>query len=110
MKLCQSLYEGGYITYMRTDSKTYSKDFVDSVKHYVLSNYDAKYLRNDVDTLVSNSNPTTKKRSTSNSTKKPLTQDAHEAIRPTNILTTCLNGKVGNKEARVYKLLYGKIR
>jgi DNA topoisomerase I len=104
MKLCQSLYEGGYITYMRTDSKTYSKDFVDSVKPYVLSNYDAKYLRNDIDTLVSNSKPPTKKKSTS--TKKPLTQDAHEAIRPTNILTTCLNGKVGNKEARVYKLIW----
>lgn len=108
MKLCQSLYEGGYITYMRTDSKTYSKDFVDSVKPYVLSNYDAKYLRNDIDTLVSNSKPTTKKKSTSSSTstKKPLTQDAHEAIRPTNILTRCLNGKVGNKEARVYKLIW----
>ena len=110
MKLCQSLYEGGYITYMRTDSKTYSKDFVDSVKPYVLSNYDAKYLRNDIDTLVSNSKPPTKKKSTSSftskSTKKPLTQDAHEAIRPTNILTTCLNGKVGNKEARVYKLIW----
>ena len=106
MKLCQSLYEGGYITYMRTDSKTYSKDFVDSVKPYVLSNYDAKYLRNDIDTLVSNSKPPTKKKSTSKSAKKPLTQDAHEAIRPTNILTTCLNGKVGNKEARVYKLIW----
>ena len=106
MKLCQSLYEGGYITYMRTDSKTYSKDFVDSVKPYVLSNYDAKYLRNDIDTLVSNSKPPTKKKSTSKSTKKALTQDAHEAIRPTNILTTCLNGKVGNKEARVYKLIW----
>ncbi|MAD12813.1 MAG: DNA topoisomerase 1 [Flavobacteriaceae bacterium] len=108
MKLCQSLYEGGYITYMRTDSKTYSKDFVDSVKPYVLSNYDAKYLRNDIDTLVSNSKPPTKKKSTSKytSTKKPLTQDAHEAIRPTNILTRCLNGKVGNKEARVYKLIW----
>lgn len=106
MKLCQSLYEGGYITYMRTDSKTYSKDFVDSVKPYVLSNYDAKYLRNDIDTLVSNSKPPTKKKSTSKSAKKPLTQDAHEAIRPTNILTTCLNGKAGNKEARVYKLIW----
>jgi len=106
MKLCQSLYEGGYITYMRTDSKTYSKDFVDSVKPYVLSNYDAKYLRKDIDTLVSNSKPPTKKKSTSKSTKKPLTQDAHEAIRPTNILTRCLNGKVGNKEARVYNLIW----
>ena len=37
MKYAQQLYEGGYITYMRTDSKKYSKDFIESVKKYIIT-------------------------------------------------------------------------
>ena len=39
MKNAQLLYEGGYITYMRTDSKKYSKDFVEHVKLYIENTY-----------------------------------------------------------------------
>ena len=42
MRVCQALYEGGYITYMRTDSKTYSKDFISLTKDYIVRNYEAK--------------------------------------------------------------------
>ena len=35
MKHCQKLYEAGYITYMRTDSKKYSRDFIDTTKKYI---------------------------------------------------------------------------
>jgi DNA topoisomerase-1 len=47
MKLCQTLYEEGYITYMRTDSKKYSSEFVENVKTYIIQNYnDKRYIHN----------------------------------------------------------------
>ena len=44
MRLCQKLYEKGLITYMRTDSKTYSKDFIETVKEHITENYCARYI------------------------------------------------------------------
>ena len=53
MRLCQILYEGGHITYMRTDSKKYSKDFIDSAKEYIVKEYmDPRYLHPEIDRLV----------------------------------------------------------
>ena len=52
MKICQTLYEGGYITYMRTNSKTYSKDFVESVKKYIDKTYDVTYINKNIDALA----------------------------------------------------------
>jgi DNA topoisomerase-1 len=53
MKICQELYEAGYITYMRTDSQTYSQEFIDSVKVYVKNKWDEKYLHENFESLVS---------------------------------------------------------
>lgn len=103
MRICQSLYEGGYITYMRTDSKVYSKDFIDSAKNYIVKNYDAKYINENIANLTSGAVKEGKK---GKKVDKPLTQDAHEAIRPTNVSLFELPETIDSKERRMYKLIW----
>lgn len=98
MKLCQKLYEAGYITYMRTDSKTYSADFITCVKDYIRREHPS-YIHDDIDLLVSGSNQAVP-------TKKTLTQDAHEAIRPTNISLYNLPETIDSKEKKMYNLIW----
>jgi DNA topoisomerase-1 len=135
MRICQSLYEGGYITYMRTDSKKYSKEFIECVKEYIVKNHDEKYINEEMDKWMvgfnekvenieeQRDNPVAKKRGRpkkgevdtekiSNKIKdkqegkKALTQDAHEAIRPTNISLKELPITLDVKERRMYKLIW----
>ena len=70
MKLAQDLYENGLITYHRTDSFSLSRDFLLKAKNYIVKNFGEKYA------LPS---PRIYK------TKSKMTQEAHEAIRPTMI-------------------------
>jgi DNA topoisomerase-1 len=118
MRICQALYEGGYITYMRTDSKTYSKDFIDSTKNYIVRNYDAKYINENIGGLISGAVKEEKKnkkqvvdnlRQVTDSLRQvtdSLRQDAHEAIRPTNISLFELPEKIDSKERKMYKLIW----
>ena len=94
MKLCQKLYEAGYITYMRTDSKTYSKDFIGNVKDYITRQYTSEYIHSDIDI----DNPLLK--------KDKFTQEAHEAIRPTNISLSNLPDTIDLKEKKMYQLIW----
>ena len=112
MRVCQSLYEAGYITYMRTDSKTYSKDFIDLAKKYIERNYDTKYINENIDNLTTGA-VKEEKTERGKKGKKILTQvadslrqDAHEAIRPTNISLSELPDTVDSKERRLYKLIW----
>ncbi|WP_072013894.1 type I DNA topoisomerase [Myxosarcina sp. GI1] len=68
MQLAQTLYEQGYITYMRTDSVNLSEDFCTAARNWLTS----KDPRNIPDKV-------TKHRNNKNA------QEGHEAIRPTNI-------------------------
>jgi DNA topoisomerase I len=109
MRVCQALYEGGYITYMRTDSKTYSKDFISSTKDYIVKNYEAKYINENVDNLTSGikiEEKEEKKMKKGKKIEKSLTQNAHEAIRPTNISLFELPETLDSKEKRMYKLIW----
>jgi DNA topoisomerase-1 len=112
MRLCQTLYEAGYITYMRTDSKKYSADFIQSIKTHIINTYDATYISPQIDELSSANNiknSKSNKKENKNSDKQDFSQEAHEAIRPTNILLKDIPDgveKMENKERRLYKLIW----
>jgi DNA topoisomerase-1 len=105
MKLCQKLYEAGYITYMRTDSKTYSKDFIKCVKDYINREY-PEYVHPDIDLLVSGSLVNTNTKTNKKTKTRTITQDAHEAIRPTNISLYNLPETIDLKEKKMYNLIW----
>ena len=115
MRLCQSLYEGGFITYMRTDSKTYSGDFLIDVEKYIMTKYDAdtKYVGEQIVTMKLGNNTNIKNdkniKNSKNDKKnsKNVTQEAHEAIRPTDIFMCELpESKLDKKERKIYKLIW----
>ena len=114
MKICQQLYEAGYITYMRTDSKVYSEEFIDSVKKYVKDQWDETYLSPHLDSLISCKKEEEREEERNNKqsskTKKvsdSLAQEAHEAIRPTQILLKELPTTVtDNKQRKMYQLIW----
>jgi DNA topoisomerase I len=114
MRICQLLYEAGYITYMRTDSKTYSSEFIDNVKTYIKRTYaeGEKYIGENIDSMITGlkeniENPKKpKKTSAKQSTIDNLRQEAHEAIRPTNISLFELQETIDNKERKMYKLIW----
>jgi DNA topoisomerase-1 len=122
MRICQLLYEGGYITYMRTDSKTYSAEFIAGVKTYITRTYadGEKYIGEHIDSMIAGAikeEPVVKKKGTKaadkdkvkdslRQVKDSLRQEAHEAIRPTNISLYDLPEKMDSKEKRMYKLIW----
>ncbi|MGV2990087.1 type I DNA topoisomerase [Vibrio sp. E150_011] len=69
MMLAQRLYEGGYITYMRTDSTNLSSEAVDTLRDYINSEFGAEYLPDNALRYGS----------------KEGAQEAHEAIRPSDV-------------------------
>ncbi len=114
MRICQLLYEGGYITYMRTDSKAYSADFINLASEYITTTYNAQYfnsqLLNSSDTTQTDNKPKKGKKTTKKNNfaevKDILRQEAHEAIRPTNISLCELPENMDSKERRMYKLIW----
>lgn len=98
MTLCQSLYEGGWITYMRTDSTTYSEEFWREVSEYVCGRYGDTYMQSSAVTKKT-------KNSKKEKIKENLTQEAHEAIRPTHISVSVLPEGT-KKEQKMYHLIW----
>ena len=104
MRICQVLYEGGYITYMRTDSKIYSNDFIKLANNYITKMYGIQYINND--TLVGENGETKKSNKKKEIVADNCRQEAHEAIRPTNISLKELPETFDSKEKRMYKLIW----
>lgn len=92
MSIAQKLYEGGYITYMRTDSKTYSQEFLDTVEVYLERTYNTPTLFNPSIRDAKNDDD--------------HAQEAHEAIRPTHLSLQALPEDADKKEKKLYQLIW----
>ena len=87
MRVAQSLYERGLITYMRTDSTNLSSLAVNTAKEFICNNFGAEL-----------SHPRQYR------TKSKGAQEAHEAIRPTFIANTDIEGT--QQEKKLYQLIW----
>jgi DNA topoisomerase-1 len=101
MGVAQRLYEGveigsegtvGLITYMRTDSTNMSKDAIEEIRGWVNKKFGDKYLPTSANTYKS----------------KKDAQEAHEAIRPTNIsyVPDEVRRYLSDEQYRLYKLIW----
>ena len=103
MMIAQSLYEGvqthegfmGAITYMRTDSLNLAKEAVAAAREHILQNYGKEYLP---------------AKAISYTTSSKAAQEAHEAIRPTNLgFTPQIAANFLEKDAlKLYTLIYNR--
>ena len=108
MSILQKLYEGGYITYMRTDSTTYSEEFLKTAKPYITDKWGKDYLHEDVDRLSLRGADTAKKskKKKDKDKKDDNAQEAHEAIRPTKIEVTEVKDDMTPREKKMYTLIW----
>ncbi len=91
MGLAQRLYEAGHITYMRTDSTNLSKDAVQMCRDYISDNFGDNYLPEKAKVYGS----------------KAGAQEAHEAIRPSNVkLEAALLEGVDADAKKLYELIW----
>lgn len=102
MRIAQDLYEGvdigegegpiGLITYMRTDSTNLSQDAVNAVRGLIKSQFGDRYLPEQPNTYA----------------RGKRAQEAHEAIRPTDVNRTpaSLKGRISNDQFRLYELIW----
>lgn len=104
MKLAQKLYEGvqlsngqavGLITYMRTDGLHISDDATKDIQSFIMERYGPNF---------------TSKTARKYFKKVKNAQEAHEAIRPTNIrfLPSKLSGEIDEDSLKLYKLIWSR--
>lgn len=87
MSVAQKLYEGGHITYMRTDSTAIGDEEMKKIKDEIVSKYGLPYYERK-----------------EYKNKKANTQEAHECVRPTKIYIDTVDGTPDEK--RLYTLIW----
>ena len=103
MSIAQQLYEGvdlsgrgttGLITYMRTDSLRLSDEALRAAKGFIIGRYGQEYYPPKTRTFKTKSGA----------------QDAHEAIRPTDVTLTpeSVRGDLTQEQYRLYRLIWGR--
>ena len=93
MMMAQRLYEAGYITYMRTDSTNLSAEAVSSCREFIESEYGKKYLPESPNVYSS----------------KDGAQEAHEAIRPSDVSRKTAHLQNMERDAeRLYTLIWNQ--
>ena len=101
MQIAQQLYEGveiagegsqGLVTYIRTDSTRIADEALEAVRAMISENYSAEYLPEKPNIYKTRSSA----------------QDAHEAIRPTDILRRpdAIKASLSRDQFKLYKLIY----
>lgn len=105
MEIAQKLYDGsislgekggqGLITYMRTDSVRINPEFQNKTKSFLLEKYGQEYIPSNFNVFKS---------------KNATAQDAHEAIRPTNLENNpeSIRQYLSEDEYELYKLIWNK--
>ena len=88
MSIAQNLYREGAITYMRTDSLHLSEEAISTAKEVILANYGSEFHHE-------------KRYKTSSSSA----QEAHEAIRPTDLTRPAIAG-LDEQSEKLYSLIY----
>src|SRR5690606_33674530 len=86
MRLAQTLYENGYITYMRTDSVNLSETALENAQNAIAQQWGPQYHKRR-----------------QYQTKNQSAQEAHEAIRPTDMLRSHIDYAEGQK---LYELIW----
>jgi len=91
MRLAQQLYEEGYITYMRTDSVNLSGEALAQIRSHIEKNYGKDFLP-DAPRVFK--------------TKSKNAQEAHEAIRPTNVEVSPSSISLSPDHKKLYDLIW----
>jgi DNA topoisomerase I len=93
MRVAQQLYEEGFITYMRTDSSSLSKEATQTIRNIVSREFGKEFLSKTERVFRS---------------KSKNTQEAHEAIRPSGDFKKPEQLKLDQYQLKIYTLIYNR--